>query len=61
MGVGGGIHDEAVDVTYSTKPDNPQVAFGQGALLPPPLPLPQLHQPLNMVLVLVLKKILEWA
>ena len=21
MGVGGGIHDDAVDVTYSTKPD----------------------------------------
>ena len=31
MGVGGGIHDEAVDVTYSTKPDNAQMAFGQGA------------------------------
>ena len=31
MGVGGGIHDEAVDITYSTKPDQPQMAFGQGA------------------------------
>ena len=31
MGVGGGIHDDAVDVTYSTKPDKPQ-AFGQQAV-----------------------------
>ena len=30
MGVGGGVHDEAVDVTYSTKPDKPTMA--QGAL-----------------------------
>ena len=32
MGVGGGIHDDAVDVTYSTKPDNPQVALGTQAV-----------------------------
>ena len=28
MSVGGGIHDDAVDVTYSTKPDNPTMATG---------------------------------
>ena len=31
MTVGGGVHDNAVDVTYSTKPDNPTMV-GQGAL-----------------------------
>ena len=29
MGVGGGVHDEAVDVTYSTKPDRPANLFNQ--------------------------------
>ena len=28
MSVGGGVHDDAVDVTYSTKPDNPTMAQG---------------------------------
>ena len=35
MGVGGGIHDDAVDVTYSTKPDRPamaSMALNQGAV-----------------------------
>ena len=29
MGVGGGVGDEAVDVTYSTKPDNYGLNIGQ--------------------------------
>ena len=29
MGVGGGVEDQAVDVTYSTKPDNVGIKFGR--------------------------------
>ena len=28
MGVGGGMHDYAADVTYSTKPGNTQLVYG---------------------------------
>ena len=29
MGIGGGVEDQAVDVTYSTKPDNAGIKFGR--------------------------------
>jgi hypothetical protein len=34
MGVGGGVGDDAVDVTYSTKPNNNNIVLGQELSLP---------------------------
>ena len=54
MGVGGGIHDDAVDVTYSTKPDQPQAAFGQAGMATTTITTSTPN------MVLVPKKIQDW-